>query len=95
MRIPFKQYPSPAKANRGRYVMPITLKPLPSPLMGADKGRYVMRIPFEHLPSPLMGEGSGGGEDSTSSPPIPTFPRQGGRGIAPYESLLGEGCLAV
>jgi hypothetical protein len=57
MRIPFKQYPSPAKANRGRYVMPITLKPLPSP--------------------------------------IPTFPRQGEGVLPPYESLLGEGCLAV
>jgi hypothetical protein len=34
---------------------------------------------FEPLPSPLTGEGSGGGEDRTPSP-LPTFPRQGGKG---------------
>jgi hypothetical protein len=38
-----------------------------------------MRATFDPLPSPLMGEGSGEGEDSNSSP-IPTFPRQGGKG---------------
>jgi hypothetical protein len=37
------------------------------PPQGADKGRHVMRVTFEPLPSPF--------------PPIPTFPRQGGRGI--------------
>jgi hypothetical protein len=62
---------------------------------------------FEPLPSPLMGEGSGGGEDSTSSPPsdlppprgegVLTYPCQpsprGGRGIDPSLSALppGEG----
>jgi hypothetical protein len=35
----------------------------------------------EPLPCPLMGEGSGGGEDSTSSPPSQPSPTKGGRGI--------------
>jgi hypothetical protein len=46
-------------------------------LQGADTGRYVMHVTFEQLPSPLMGEGSGGGEDSTSSPPSPPSPAKG------------------
>jgi hypothetical protein len=53
MCIPFKQRPSPAKASRGRYVMPIARKDLSSPLRGADKSRYVMRATCEPLPSPL------------------------------------------
>jgi hypothetical protein len=47
-----------------------------------------MRATVEPLPSPLMGEGSGGGE--ASAPPIPTFPRQRGRGIClPLSALTG------
>jgi hypothetical protein len=46
-------------------------------LQGADTGRYVMHVTFEQLPSPLMGEGSGGGEDSTSSPHPHLPPRRG------------------
>jgi hypothetical protein len=42
-----------------------------------------MPIAFKHLPSPLTGEGAGGGEDSTSFSPIPTFPRQRGKGYSP------------
>jgi hypothetical protein len=82
MRIPFKQCPSPAKAHRGRYVMHLALKHLPSPWMGADKGRYVMRATFAPLPSPWMGEGWGGGGDSPSSPHF-NLPPPGGRSIAP------------
>jgi (E)-4-hydroxy-3-methylbut-2-enyl-diphosphate synthase len=33
----------------------------------------------ESIPSPSTGEGEGGGEIHTMLPPIPTFPRQGGR----------------
>jgi hypothetical protein len=40
-----------------------------------------MHVTFEQLPSPLMGEGSGGGEDGTSSPPSQPSPTQGGRGV--------------
>jgi (E)-4-hydroxy-3-methylbut-2-enyl-diphosphate synthase len=40
-------------------------------------------------PSPSMGEGEGGGEASAAIPPIPTFPREGGRGNHPLSS--GEG----
>jgi hypothetical protein len=75
--------------------MHIARKQLPSSLMGADKGRYVMRVTFELLPSLLMGEGSGGGEDSTSSPPTHPSPTKGGRGMyLPLSALQGrEGYL--
>jgi hypothetical protein len=39
-----------------------------------------MHIARKHLPSPLTAEGSGGG-GPVLLPPIPTFPRQGGRGV--------------
>src|SRR5918992_5529684 len=51
------------------------VSPQPSPV---EKGRYVRGIYANDLPSPWMGEGQGGGE-AHASPPIPPFPRQGGR----------------
>jgi hypothetical protein len=41
-----------------------------------------MPIALKHLPSPSIGEGSGGGEDSTSSP-HPNLPPPGGKGCFP------------
>jgi hypothetical protein len=65
----------------------------PIPSLPADRARYVMCGTFEPLPSPLMGEGSGGGEDRTSSPPSQPSPAKGGRGIdLPLSALPpGEG----
>jgi hypothetical protein len=58
MRIPFKQCPSPAKANRGRYVMHLALKHLPSPWMGEGAGGGEDRtFSPPSPPSPLAGEG--------------------------------------
>jgi hypothetical protein len=42
-----------------------------------------MRVTFEPLPSPFMGEGSGGGEDRTSSP-HPHLPPPKGEGVFAY-----------
>jgi hypothetical protein len=47
------------------------------PPRGADRGGYVMCGTSEPPPSPSMGEGSGGGEDSTSSPLSPPSPAKG------------------
>jgi hypothetical protein len=66
------------------------LSPRPSPGGKADKDRYFMRITLEQLPSPLMGEGSGGGEDSTSSP-HPHLPPPRGEGVLTYPCQPKEG----
>ena len=47
--------------------------------------------PVSLFPPPETGEGKGGGEDRWSAqtvllPPIPTFPRQGGRGRMPRKA---------
>jgi hypothetical protein len=64
----------------------------------ADRGRYVMRVTCAPLPSPLMGEGVGGGVGPVLFPPIPTFPRQGGKGYLPTpdkESREGSSWLGL
>jgi hypothetical protein len=50
---------------------------------------------FEPCPSPLMGEGSGGGEDSPSSPPSRPSPAEGGRGLDLALSTPRRGMLRV
>jgi hypothetical protein len=42
-----------------------------------------MRDTFEQIPSPLMGEGSGGGEESISSPLSQPAPAKG-EGVCTY-----------
>jgi hypothetical protein len=51
---------------------------------------------FEELPSPLMGEGSGGGEDHTSSR-HPNLPPLRGEGVLTYpcQPLDGGGKIRV
>jgi hypothetical protein len=71
--------------------MPSAKRYLNLPPSRADKGRYVMRVTFAPLPSPLMGEGSGGGKDSTSSPPHPYLPPPRGEGVLTYPCQPVEG----
>ncbi len=40
-----------------------------------------MSLPW--FPFPSMGEGQGGGANAATVPPIPTFPRAGGKGHSP------------
>jgi hypothetical protein len=53
---------------------------IPLTLIPPDKDRSVMRATFEPLPSPLMGRVRVGVRIVPLAP-VPTFPRQGGRGI--------------
>jgi hypothetical protein len=104
--------PSPVKgegAGGGEYLRRLdTDRPpqsaLPPMLFGTSLGRRTHRIP-----SPLTG-GKGGGEHRRrlqyrAPPPIPSFPRQGGRGRASYTSRMpnrkalphrrGENCWPI
>ena len=56
-------------------------------MLAWEQGHAVFRsCAYQSFPSPSTGEGEGGGEgqwraQATLLPPIPTFPRQGGRGL--------------
>jgi hypothetical protein len=52
-----------------------------------------MRVTFELFPSPLVGEGSGGGEDRTSSP-HPKLPPLRGEGVLTSPCQRGKGTEA-